>query len=371
MKKIKMKPLAATLFALLLTLLTVDLSASSVALTPDSVGVKTIGGKKFIVHKIDKGETFYSIAKKYNITVKELEEANPDISDKIIAGKILFVPIKDTPEVSIGMTKQELIKPKDTIKKVNDVPVKQTPKTDSVAKVISPTTKNQAPINYTVKGGDNLGIIAGKYHTTISALKAWNNLKNDRINIGQVLIVGNEASSDNGKVEAIKDKVSTKIPAINKDSSGTNTSIKKEINKNKKDSLEVKKDSIIKKSETNKKDSLKKAERASMSADYKTFSANNKPMKEFQEKGIAAWIDDEDVNPRKYFGLHKTAPIGTIIKVTNPMNKRYIFVKVVGTLPDTGDNANLIIKISKASASKLEVLDAHFQAILDYATNEY
>src|ERR1035437_4666881 len=123
MKKIKMRPVVTTLFVILLMLLTADLSATSITPSPDSVGVKTIAGKKFIVHKIDKGESFYSIAKKYNMTIKELEEANPDITDKIIAGKILFIPIKESSEVSIGATKQELIKPKDTVKKVVDVPV--------------------------------------------------------------------------------------------------------------------------------------------------------------------------------------------------------------------------------------------------------
>jgi rare lipoprotein A (peptidoglycan hydrolase) len=209
-------------------------------------------------------------------------------------------------------------------------------------------------------------MIAGKYHTLVSTIMKLNNLNNDRINIGQVLIIGNETAQDNGKPDSIKIKQPVKIPAA-KD---TTTLTKKETVKIKKDSLTLKKDSI-KKVESMKQDSVKKADKTSMSADYKTFQANNKPMKEFQEKGVAAWIDDEDVNPRKYFGLHRTAPIGTIIKVTNPMNHKYVFVKVVGTLPDTGDNANIIIKISKASASKLEVLDAHFQAILDYATNEY
>jgi len=361
-----MKTTYVTLIFTLLSLITLDLSASSRISPPDSVGVKSIGGKKFIVHKIDKGESFYSIAKKYNVTVKELQDANPDITDKIIAGKILFIPIKDTSEVSIGTTQQDIIKIKDTTKKTVDVPIKPIPKNDSISKTIPAINKPQTPIKYTVKGGDNLGMIAGKYHTLVSTIMKLNNLNSDRINIGQILIVGYETAQSNGKGDTIEIKQPIKVPT----SKDTLTASKKESVRIKKDSLALKKDSV-KKMETMKQDSVKKADKASMSSDYKTFQANNKPMKEFQEKGIAAWIDDEDVNPRKYFGLHRTAPIGTIIKVTNPMNNRYVFVKIVGTLPDTGDNANIIIKISKASASKLEVLDAHFQAILDFATNEY
>ncbi len=45
-------------------------------------------------------------------------------------------------------------------------------------------------IYYKVKSGDNLGKIAIKYHTTVKQLKSWNNLKSDRIAIGQRLKVG-------------------------------------------------------------------------------------------------------------------------------------------------------------------------------------
>lgn len=94
------------------------------------------------------------------------------------------------------------------------------------------------------------------------------------------------------------------------------------------------------------------------------------PTKTISEKGIATWIDDEDINQKKYFALHRTASIGTLIKVTNVMNEKSVFVKVVGTLPDTGDNANLIIKISNIAAKKLEVLDARFRVELSYGVME-
>ena len=45
-------------------------------------------------------------------------------------------------------------------------------------------------VYYKVKSGDNLGKIAIKYHTRVRQLKSWNNLKSDRIAIGQRLKVG-------------------------------------------------------------------------------------------------------------------------------------------------------------------------------------
>lgn len=343
MKKIPIKiVISVLLFATLTGLNSVNLYANKAVNFKDSVGVKTIAGKRFIVHKIERGESFYSIAKKYHVTVKELEEANPDLTGTIIAGKILFVPYtekytEDEVPPPMEIVKKRPVdsdnnkpKPVDTIKKTETPPAEivKIQKTDTV-KVVKNTVVVSTPIKYVVQSGDNLGYIAVKYQTYVSYLMKWNNLSSDRINIGQVLIVGYTTTEENSN-------------RVKTDGTKTDTVTVKRVD-----------------------------DAQSYSNDYVKFQASNKPMKDFQEKGVASWIDDQDVNPKKYFALHRTAPIGTIIKVTNPMNNRYVFVKVVGTLPDTGDNANIIIKISKASASKLDILDAHFQCILDYATNIY
>jgi len=98
--------------------------------------------------------------------------------------------------------------------------------------------------------------------------------------------------------------------------------------------------------------------------------AQKKTGREVSEHGLAAWIQDEETNPKKYYALHRTAPSGTIIKVTNKMNKQYVYVKVIGALPDTGDNNDLIIKVSKASTEKLGVRDRKFQCELTYMVYE-
>jgi hypothetical protein len=45
------------------------------------------------------------------------------------------------------------------------------------------------PLYYTVKRGDALSLIATKFETTPEQVKAWNNLPNDRVKIGQRLLV--------------------------------------------------------------------------------------------------------------------------------------------------------------------------------------
>lgn len=44
-------------------------------------------------------------------------------------------------------------------------------------------------IRYTVRSGDNLGSIATRHRVTVKQLKAWNNLRSDRINAGRTLLI--------------------------------------------------------------------------------------------------------------------------------------------------------------------------------------
>jgi membrane-bound lytic murein transglycosylase D len=56
--------------------------------------------------------------------------------------------------------------------------------------VASATTRSGQWVYYKVRKGDTLGKIASRNHTTIKNIKSWNNLRSDRINIGQRLKVG-------------------------------------------------------------------------------------------------------------------------------------------------------------------------------------
>jgi len=53
-----------------------------------------------------------------------------------------------------------------------------------------PTASTGQWVYYKVKSGDTLSRIAKKYHTTVKQIKNWNNLRSDKIAIGQRLKVG-------------------------------------------------------------------------------------------------------------------------------------------------------------------------------------
>lgn len=90
-----------------------------------------------------------------------------------------------------------------------------------------------------------------------------------------------------------------------------------------------------------------------------------KPGEKINETGIAEIIEDNSETP-KYLALHKYAPIGTIMQVTNEANSVSIFVRVIGNLPNTGANDKTIVKISKKAFQKLSPTDKRVRVQLSF-----
>ena len=69
------------------------------------------------------------------------------------------------------------------------VQTKQNPSNYIPKPFVAAKKDDKKKVTYTVKSGDNLTKIAKKYNVTIVSIQKWNNLKNDRINIGQKLLI--------------------------------------------------------------------------------------------------------------------------------------------------------------------------------------
>ena len=114
------------------------------------------------------GDRLATIAKKFNVTVAALRDANPGIEPtKLQVGKTLHVPAA-VPKAAVAST-----------------PVHAPGAADSAG--------GSAQV-HTVKSGDTLIKIASVNHTTVKALRAANNLKSDRITVGQRLKIPAKSS---------------------------------------------------------------------------------------------------------------------------------------------------------------------------------
>lgn len=115
-------------------------------------------------YSVRSGDTLWSIATRFGITVEELKQANNIVSNTIIAGQSLRIP------------------PAGTFQSSTDA---------ATAAATSPCSQT-----YLVRRGDTLSGIAQKCHTTVAALKFANSLAGDGIWTGQRLIIPGGRTGD-------------------------------------------------------------------------------------------------------------------------------------------------------------------------------
>lgn len=149
---------------------------------------------------VKKGDSLYSIANKYNTTVDELKRINNLTSNILSIGQVLKLPSdkvsdveKEENTISYTVQKGDSLysiarKYSTTIDKIKDLN-NLTTNLLSIGQVLLIPTDTNLETTYTVKKGDSLYSIAKKYDTTVDRLKQLNNLKSNLLSIGQILIV--------------------------------------------------------------------------------------------------------------------------------------------------------------------------------------
>lgn len=374
-------------------------SGAKAEISRDSIGVENLKGKKVIIHKIVAHDTYYSLGRRYNVSPKEILTFNNNKYLQI--GVIIKVP---------------------TLLDFNE---SQTSKTNPQVQSASSTSDSQQ-IEYTIKPKDNLNRLAETYGTTISELKRINNLSSSNLHIGQVLkipVKGEQAPSAERQATVaapVPTPTAAPVPVKEKPVESTrkpNPGLTKTIDvsaaNTKADSAEDFLEHTVASNETIYSiattyhltmDQLKAKNNLSTNslhvgqkllirgqyphvpkqtsseplADGDTTLKNpllkGDPSKyglnQVDEKGTAIWITDPDLDPVKMLVLHRSAPIGTIIKVTNPMTNRSTFAKVVGKFTENESTKDVIIVMTKAVADSIGALDKRFFCNLTYSGQE-
>jgi peptidoglycan endopeptidase LytF len=405
--------------------------------TRDSIGVENLKGKKVIIHRIVAHDTYYSVARRYNVSPKDIITFND--SKYLQIGVVIKVPttlnFNETQAGKVGTQNQ-----------------------------IGEGTTNNQDIEYTIKPKDNLNRLAEKYGTTVGELKRINNLNSINLHIGQVLRIPvkgdmeNSAESqtsmsvpaatpapisstvktnpieitrkpDSGLTKTVNNSTATtpaaskqganrantpaaNMPAANKAIPNTpaatspattaNTDADEELvvhtvasnetiysiattyhitmdqvkakNNMTNNSLHVGQRLLIKGQYGRAPKQTSSEPLTSNDTTLKDPSLRGAPSKyglnQVDEKGTGIWIIDPDLDPIKMLVLHRSAPIGTIIKVTNPMTNRSTFAKVVGKFTENETTKDVIIVMTKAVAESIGALDKRFFCNLTYSGQE-
>lgn len=125
---------------------------------------KTKSVPKGPAHKVESGESLYTIAKKYDTSIDKLREANPQLdSDNLQLGELLALPK--------GVKKQE----EERLSKTE---------TAKIAKLQNKLQKHK------VASGESFYVIAKKYNVSIEELKKVNpQVENDKLDIKDVVFI--------------------------------------------------------------------------------------------------------------------------------------------------------------------------------------
>ncbi|GAB3927307.1 LysM peptidoglycan-binding domain-containing protein [Mucilaginibacter myungsuensis] len=303
--------------------------------------------------RVSAGETLYSIARRFNTTVDEIKALNSLTSDVLSPGQTLNIKSSGTSattehtanvarpaatENSNTTLAQALQSAKSQIQGGQTTqtqqqvqsPVKQeqTQVTVPAPQIQTPAPQNNAPVStantqqYKVSNGETLYTIAKRFNTSVEDIIALNKIENNTITPGQLLTVRSgmppAAKPAQQQTQAVVAKRDSTNPTL-VDSLGD-----KHINTTR----------------------------------YGLFEKN--------EKGAATWMEDADIDPKKQLVLHRTAPIGTVLRITNPMTNRTVFAKVVGRFADNESNKDAILVVTKGVAESLGAMDKRFRVNVSY-----
>lgn len=361
----------------------------------DSVGVEKINGKSYIIHAVEEKETLFAISRRYKTPVNEIVQNNEGLKQGLKIGQRIRVPFVETSAIPTG-AKLHNVGPGETLFSIaktyqiavqdlkdwnqlkgNDLSVGQaliiegkaepkpdstahsakveevgpipatTPKTETVKKEVEKPKSSTASktvltsggwITHKVEKGQTLFSIARQYNAKVEDLIEWNGLSSNNLALGQGLKVGRDTTSTVPTVTSSpptggNSPASSTVPAR---PSGSSTST-----------------------------GSSSGSSPTVRPNSGNASSSSTAYKNIKEIGQAEVIEGTG-NHKKYLVLHRTAPVGTIMRIRNEENDITVFARVVGVLPDTGNNNKLIIKVSKAAFDQLKAVNSRFPVEVSY-----
>jgi len=298
----------------------------------------------YIEHKVIAKDNLSSVGRKYEISAAEIASFNGFSADK-------------------GLLLDQMIKIPLTVSNFNQ----------------DPGNTSGVPVIHVVIISDGLLRLSSKYHVKVESLKKWNQLADDKIKLGDNLIVGylkaklslqhsdvielskSETASqanvslpvENKKTESVAAVTPVAVPVEAKVLSTTNDSdTSKVINQS---------DEEVKLS--NNEPSAKMPQGLGVSkipgffsSEYGQQSKAGKPQKlegviYGSFKSSSGWDDG------KYYILFNNVVPGTIVKISVKGSEKYVFAKVLGVVPPGKGSEGMSMLMSSSTASALGLGD--------------
>jgi LysM repeat protein len=327
---------------------------------------------RFISHEVMPGETWYRLGKIYHLDPAVIARTNGMTVDSVLR---VHVPIK------IPLLAENFIQP-------HQIP-----------------SEGYQPVFHQVMPGETLYHISTRYKpATIEDLRAWNHLTSNDIRSGQLLVVG--YMRFNADALPISSSASTtpytqspgnhSTSSTQRDTSfmfgaiapraAANGHIPSPISEehitaqpyHPLTSLQQTQEAVIHTHQSGQEDAstgpvISSAETKDINLFQQDYlqQFNQPGWKQAEVRGAAGWFSSNiPPSSKKYYVLFDNAPRGQIIQITNPLNGKSIYAKVLDVIPKLGENANLIVKISDAAQKDLGITQDKFFCIVHYFASD-
>lgn len=309
----------------------------------DSLRTEMINGKVHVVHQVGEKETLYGLSRRYGTTVADILAQNPTADAGLEVGQILKIPYGGKPKAPDAVKSSEGIVHRVAAKEtmfsiaryynvsVDDIKAWNNLKDGNLSigqeilikqKTAEPAQAAKPPVTsaktHTVGPKETLYSIAKMYGMTVTQLKEWNNIPGDELKIGQVLSVAAPTTGSTPAAPVVAPAASTTPPQTTP---------------------------------------------AVSSPEVTKISEGVSGANELKEIGLAALLQGTEGN-RKYLAQHATIKPGTILKIRNLATNQEVFVRVTG--PPDGTNAAVLIYISRSAYDRLGATEPTFRAEITY-----
>ncbi|MGF1533717.1 MAG: LysM peptidoglycan-binding domain-containing protein [Bernardetiaceae bacterium] len=287
-------------------------------------------------HRVQSGEDLLTIARTYSVNVAQLMRANPGtLEHGLVRGEIIYVPKSNTtPSLNDG----------------------------------------QAQIKgYRVKAGETLTYLCQKYRMDMAQIIALNQLSSDTLRVGQPLLVMTDViHKDFFDVPDWMLRPAQPVSPLTHTSWHTVAAgetlygIARTYGVQWQD---IQKDNNLGDMSIHQGQVLKIILRvAEPSERVSAPLMAHQPLKDdpqdlMYESGVGMRIRQQRESDQR-IALHRSAAVGSFIRVHNESNGRYCTVRVIGHFPDINDNQNLLIKISEAACRDLGIINEKFPIVI-------
>jgi LysM repeat protein len=179
-----------TVITTLLVLLFLPLGAQNTV--PPQITISTekvnIGGNIYLIHKVESGETIYSLCRAYKVESEELFKANPQLKEGLKAGKIIYIPTS---------AKAEISQPNAPIQSAEEEQKKIEKEPESLEQEVP----EKDYVEHRVKLFETLNSISRKYNVSVREIMEFNELESSFISFRQILRIPIKKESEKPEEE--------------------------------------------------------------------------------------------------------------------------------------------------------------------------